>query len=58
MKAVGEEEAVTIRVTGHQWWWEFEYEDSIPARRVTTANEIHLPVGRVVGPPELPAPLV
>ena len=35
-------------VTGHQWWWEFEYEDSQPSRRVLTANEIHLPVGRAV----------
>jgi cytochrome c oxidase subunit 2 len=35
-----------IRVTGHQWWWSIEYRDSIPIDWVTTANEIHLPVGR------------
>jgi cytochrome c oxidase subunit 2 len=40
--------AVTLKVTGHQWWWEVEYEDSVPARRVLTANEIHIPVGEPV----------
>jgi hypothetical protein len=29
-------------VIGHQWWWEIRY----PQTGVTTANEIHLPVGR------------
>ncbi len=41
-------EALTIEVTGHQWWWEVQYDDSIPSRRLTTANEIHVPVGRLV----------
>ena len=40
--------AVSIDVTGHQFWWEVEYEDATPSRRVTTANEIHVPVGRPV----------
>lgn len=40
--------AVTINVTGHQFWWEIEYEDASPDKRVTTANEIHIPVGRPV----------
>ncbi|HUP19974.1 MAG TPA: cytochrome c oxidase subunit II [Gemmatimonadota bacterium] len=31
-----------IVVTGHQWWWEFEY----PEMGITTANELHLPRGR------------
>jgi cytochrome c oxidase subunit 2 len=39
---------ITIQITGHQWWWEVAYEDSIPQRRVTTANEIYIPVGRRV----------
>jgi cytochrome c oxidase subunit 2 len=39
---------LTIELTGHQWWWEVRYWDPIPARRVTTANEIHIPVGRPV----------
>jgi cytochrome c oxidase subunit 2 len=29
-------------VIGHQWWWEIRY----PGTGVTTANEIHIPVGR------------
>lgn len=34
----------TITVTGHQWWWEVEY----PDHGFTTANEIHIPVGKEV----------
>ena len=41
-------EALQIRVTGHQWWWEVQYRDSLPQHWVTTANEIHIPVGRPV----------
>ena len=37
-------DALTIEVVGHQWWWEFRY----PEYNVTTANEIHVPVGRTV----------
>jgi cytochrome c oxidase subunit 2 len=40
--------AVSISISGHQWWWEVEYEDAVPARRVRTANEIHIPVGRPI----------
>ena len=40
--------ALTIQVTGNQWWWDVEYQDPEPARRVRTANEIHIPVGRPV----------
>jgi cytochrome c oxidase subunit 2 len=40
--------AVTIEVTGHQWWWEITYDDALPSRRVTTANEIHVPIDRAV----------
>jgi cytochrome c oxidase subunit 2 len=35
---------LTIQVTGHQWWWEINY----PQHAVTTANEIHIPVGQPV----------
>lgn len=42
------EPMLTIDVTGHQWWWDVEYEDPIPQNRVHTANEIHIPVGRKV----------
>jgi cytochrome c oxidase subunit 2 len=40
--------ALQVRVTGHQWWWEVQYRDSLPKDWVTTANEIHIPVGRPV----------
>jgi cytochrome c oxidase subunit 2 len=39
---------LTIELIGHQWWWQVEYPDSAPQRRVSTANEIHIPVGRPV----------
>ena len=32
----------------YQWWWEVSYLDKAPARNLTTANEIHVPVGRPV----------
>lgn len=40
--------AVTVEVTGHQWWWEIAYDDAVPARRVVTANDIHIPIDRPV----------
>jgi cytochrome c oxidase subunit II len=40
--------AIQISVTGRQWWWEVQYRDSLPSNWVTTANEIHVPVGRPV----------
>jgi cytochrome c oxidase subunit II len=42
------ESALRIRVTGHQWWWEVEYLDPVPGNIVTTANEIHVPVGEPI----------
>jgi cytochrome c oxidase subunit II len=45
---LAEHPAVEIRVTGHQWWWEVTYDDPKPDRQVTTANEIHVPVGERV----------
>lgn len=41
-------DALTIQIIGHQWWWEVIYEDSVPSRSISTANEIHIPVGRPV----------
>lgn len=35
-------DALQIEVIGHQWWWEFRY----PQYKVTTANELYLPIGR------------
>ena len=43
-----EQRPVTIEIVAHQWWWEVHYEDSVPQRRVTTANELYLPVGERV----------
>jgi len=40
--------AISIEITGHQWWWEVQYEDAVPSRRVVTANEIHIPTNRPV----------
>ncbi|HEU5323193.1 MAG TPA: cytochrome c oxidase subunit II, partial [Methylomirabilota bacterium] len=37
-------QALDVTVRGWQWWWEFRY----PGLQVTTANELHLPVGRPV----------
>ena len=39
---------VLIEITGQQWWWHVEYYPDDPVRQATTANEIHLPVGRPV----------
>jgi cytochrome c oxidase subunit II len=36
--------ALTIHVTGRQWFWDVSY----PSAHVRTANEIHLPVGEPV----------
>ena len=40
--------ALTIEVSGQQWWWKARYLDADPSRIVTTANEIHIPVGSPV----------
>jgi cytochrome c oxidase subunit II len=37
-------DALQVTVTGHQWWWEFQY----PQYGITTANELYLPIGRTV----------
>jgi cytochrome c oxidase subunit 2 len=40
--------AVTIEITGRQWWWQVHYISADPARDFATANEIHIPAGRPV----------
>jgi len=32
--------ALQVIVTGHQYWWEYQY----PSLKITTANELHVPV--------------
>jgi cytochrome c oxidase subunit 2 len=39
-----EEDALVVEVTGKRYWWDFHF----PELGVTTANELHLPVGRPV----------
>ena len=39
-----EGDALVVEVTGKRYWWSFHY----PELGVTTANELHLPVGRPV----------
>ena len=38
------EGALEVVAIGHQWWFEFQY----PELGITTANELHIPVGRAV----------
>ncbi|MGQ0679587.1 MAG: cytochrome c oxidase subunit II [Actinomycetota bacterium] len=35
--------ALKVEVIGHQWWWEYRYDNG-----VVTANELHIPVNRPV----------
>ena len=35
-----------IKVTARQWWWSVQYLDDDPSKLTTTANELHLPLGR------------
>jgi cytochrome c oxidase subunit 2 len=41
-------EPLTIIITGHQWWWEVQYDDPQPSNLVKTANELHIPTGQPV----------
>jgi cytochrome c oxidase subunit 2 len=36
--------SLEIKVISHQWWWEFNYQDS----GVETADELHIPTGRPI----------
>ncbi len=38
-------DVLQVKVTGHQWWWEFEYPDIVAddGRTLITANELHIP---------------
>jgi len=40
-------DVLQVKVTGHQWWWEFEYPDitADDGRSLITANELHIPAG-------------
>ncbi|SFI58411.1 cytochrome c oxidase subunit II [Thermoflavimicrobium dichotomicum] len=40
-------DALKIKVTGYQYWWEFEYLNA-NGKRFKTAQELHIPVGKKV----------
>src|SRR5947208_2305547 len=42
------QDAVNIDMTAHQWWWEVKYTGGPPAHVFSTANEMHIPVGRAI----------
>lgn len=37
-----------VNVTGHQWWFEFEYPDAGNGKKIITANELRIPVDRPI----------
>jgi cytochrome c oxidase subunit II len=46
---VGEKPSgLVIEVVAQQYWWELRYRESEGGETVTTANELHVPVGRTV----------
>lgn len=45
MNSLQSKNPVSIQVYGHQWWWEVQYPNDDASLWVTTANEIHVPVG-------------
>jgi cytochrome c oxidase subunit 2 len=43
-----DESALTLKIIGHQWWWEVRYEADSPDQSFVTANEIRIPTGQPV----------
>jgi len=41
-------EPLQVNVTGHQWWFEFEYPDAGNGKKIITANEMRIPVDRPI----------
>ena len=42
------DDALHVRISAHQFWWEMVYDDAQPDRVFSTANELYIPVGRPV----------
>jgi cytochrome c oxidase subunit 2 len=42
------DDPLKIELIAHRWWWEARYQDPEPSQSFTTANELHIPVGRTV----------
>jgi cytochrome c oxidase subunit II len=43
-----DENALRLKIVGHQWWWEVRYEADNPHQSFVTANEIRIPTGQPV----------
>jgi cytochrome c oxidase subunit II len=43
-----DENALKLKIIGHQWWWEVRYEGDSPHQSFVTANEIRIPTGQPV----------
>lgn len=39
---------LSVQIIGRQWWWEVQYHDGSPSNWVITANELHVPTGRMI----------
>jgi cytochrome c oxidase subunit 2 len=48
VQAAEDPHPLRVLITGHQWWWEVQYENENASQIIKTANEIHLPVGKAV----------
>jgi cytochrome c oxidase subunit 2 len=46
--SVSAKDHLTVKVIGHQWWWEVQYDNQTAGYVLTTANEIHIPQGQPV----------
>lgn len=44
----GGPDELLVNVTGHQWWFEFEYPDAGNGKHIITANELRIPVDRPI----------
>jgi cytochrome c oxidase subunit 2 len=40
----GSSEPITVKVIGHQWWWEYQY----PDLNITTGTDLVIPAGRTI----------
>lgn len=43
-KTVAAADQITVKVIGHQWWWEYQY----PDLNITTATDLVIPTNKVV----------
>jgi cytochrome c oxidase subunit II len=41
-------DALHVKITGRQWWWDIQYSPDDPRTTASTANELHVPVGKIV----------